>query len=730
MDGGVMSITVPETVEKQTTFFRFLFEGTEGYICIAKRSPVTKVFEERFFRWPTDIDIMLEYVNANSIASDIYYCPMLFHTGRRAKETVSTCPSLWSDLDYCPPSKMLVEPSMVIESSPMRYQALWRLSEDMEPADAEELSKRIAYFHENDGADKTGWDLTQLLRVPLTYNHKYQETGLVQVKFVSAKNLTYEASDFDAYPHVEGYQKIDIPMPPEAELLDPDELLERHKSRLQPTIWGLYSLTPEHDWSKALWQLQMICFEAGMERAEVFSVARAAKCNKYERDGRQQSMLWKEVCKAHLRYQDTHGFVVVSGFKDVPILSDDERKWAESETGIVEEYIEWCKSLGDAAWQYHQAGAFVVLSSLLAGKVKLPTSFGVVVPNLWFMILADTTLTRKTTAMDMAIDLVLEIDSDVVLATDGSIEGLFTALALRPNRPSVFLRDEFSGLLEAITKKDYYAGMAETLTKLYDGKFQKRVLRKETIEVRDPVLILFAGGIRDRVLSLLTYEHVASGFLPRFIFITAESDVTRLKPLGPPAEKALGQKDLLMSRLRHIRAHYDQVEQIHVNDKLFTGPKRWDAKLTPDAWKRYNQIENDMLMSALNSTYKDVLTPCFDRLSKSGLKAAVLLSAARRMADDVLVEEQDIVRAFAYIEQWRSYTLDVIQNIGRSGAEADLQRVFQAVIAKPGVLRSELMQRYRLNSREADGILSTLEQRALVNRVKTGRTEKLFPTNM
>jgi hypothetical protein len=625
---------------------------------------------------------------------------------------------------------MLVEPSMVIESSPRRFQALWRLEEDTDPDVAEELSRRIAYFHEADGCDKTGWDLTQLLRVPLSYNHKYQGIGLVTVQFKSAKNVAYNVEDFDAYPKTEGYQKTEYPIPDEMDLQDPDQLLEMYKNKLQPTIWGLYSLTPEHDWSKALWQLQMICFEAGMDRAEVFSIARAAKCNKYQRDNKSEMLLWKEVCKAHLRYQDTHGFTVVSGFNDVPILTDEERKWAENESGLVEEYIEWCKSLGDAAWQYHQAGAFVVLSSLLAGKVRLPTSFGVVVPNLWFMILADTTLTRKTTAMDMAIDLVLEIDSDVVLATDGSIEGLFTSLAGRPNRPSVFLRDEFSGLLEAITKKDYYAGMAETLTKLYDGKFQKRVLRKETIEVRDPVLILFAGGIRDRVLSLLTYEHVASGFLPRFIFITAESDVTRLKPLGPPTERSLGQKDILMSRLKHVRAHYDQVQQIHVDDKLFTSPKRWDATLTDDAWKRYNQIENDMLMSALNSSYRDVLTPSFDRLAKSGLKAAVLLSAARRLQDRVVVEEEDLIRAFAYVEQWRKYTLDVISNLGRTGAEAEVQRVLQTVVAKPGVMRSEVMQRYRLNSRDADGILATLEQRALINRVKSGRGERLYPTNM
>src|SRR5690606_32174212 len=118
--------------------------------------------------------------------------------------------------------------------------------------------------------------------------------------------------------------------------------------------------------------------------------------------------------------------------------------------------------------------------------------------------------------------------------------------------PSVFLRDEFSGLLEQMTKKDYMAGMAELLTKLYDGKMQKRILRKETVEVREPILILFAGGIKNKVTRILTHEQVSSGFMPRFIFITAESDISTLKPLGPPTQKTINTGDAIRNELIDI----------------------------------------------------------------------------------------------------------------------------------------------------------------------------------
>jgi hypothetical protein len=297
---------------------------------------------------------------------------------------------------------------------------------------------------------------------------------------------------------------------------------------------------------------------------------------------------------------------------------------------------------------------------------------------------------------------------------------------MRPGRSSVFLRDEFSGLLEAMTKKDYYAGMQETLCKLYDGKLQKRVLRKETIEVRDPVLILFAGGIRDSVLSLLTSKQVESGFVPRFIFILAESDITKRKPLGPPTERSTAQRDALVEQFRRIYKHFIRTETITVGSTTVTRPRRWDVELTPAAWNRWNAHNDAMTESALKSNMHDFLLPCFDRLCHHGLRIAALL-AATRMGEKVVVTEQDLAHAFKYVDKWKHHTLRVLEGVGNSAEEHRLQRVHKAVIRNPGVTRSRLMQNYHLMSREADAIFATLEQRGLVSRVRDGGAEKLYP---
>lgn len=713
-------------------FFRFLYGDAEGYFCIAtiKRTKTAKEFDESWFEYPEELSRAEVLINREKTRKDVYYCPHLFIKPQRKKDNVTEAPAVWADMDKCPVDSLLVRPSIVVQSSSGNTQALWRMRPHVPAEIAEAISKRIARFHKDEGLDQSGWDLTQLLRVPNTYNHKYSPPH--QVKVDTAEALEYGVDDFNDYPPLGEGEDVPTEVPMD-NLPDKsgEDVLEEYKSYLNPRAFQLFNTTPTRDWSRALWELEVILLECGLSPEETFVVVRESECNKYKRDNRPEEYLWQEVQKAVRYVQNRQGPVPVSvrEHDTYTILSDDEREQAEKDETFVEHYIEWAKTLGDAAWQYHQAGAFIILSSLLSGAVKLPTSFGTVVPNLWFMILADTTLTRKTTAMDVAIGMLTDIDSDAILATDGSIEGLLTAISTRPNRPSIFLRDEFTGLVEAMGKREYYAGMLETLTKLYDGKFLRRILRKETIEVRDPILILFAGGIKSRMMELLNNEHIISGFLPRFIVITAEADVTKLKPIGPPTKKTTGERDKLLDYLRMLYEHYWQRTSPTKSEDgtSVKMAKTWQAELTKEAWFRYNQIEMGMVQHALDHPHPSIMTPTMDRLCKSGLKCALLIAASREPADKVTVTVQDIIKAFYYVEQWQSHTTYLVDNVGVSPEEKRLQSIYSSISAKPGIMRSDIMRAYRLNAREMDAVLSTLQQRGNIERKKEGRTETLYP---
>ena len=704
-------------------FFKAVFGEAEGYVCLASRT--SQQFREEFFKYPEQLPQILEYVNRAYNGADVYFCPQLLTNQKRTKGFVSTCPNVWADLDECDPSVVSPEPSIVIESSKGRWQAFWILTEPADPVDAEDASHRLAYKYANYGADQSGWDLTQLLRVPMTYNLKRHEQEVVLPKRIQ-EDRKYLLSVFKQIPEVPGYEWVSEPFPSDAVTsLAPESILDRYRITLDPQAHVLFTQEPREDWSKALWQLEMMLLEAGMSREECFVVAQSAKCNKFARDQRPITYLWKDVCRAYSRLQAGKP----RADEIAPLLTEEERNRLEMmpET-FVDRYVAWAKSRGDAAWQYHEVGAMCILSSLLSGVVRLPTSFGVIVPNLWFMILADTTLTRKSTAMDMAMELLLEVEPEAVLATDGSLEGLLQSLSTRPSRPGVFWRDEFSGLLEMIRKKDYYAGMIESLTKLYDGKYQKRVLRKEIIEIRDPILIIFCGGIRTRILNIVEQEYIISGFLPRFIFVEAKSDITQYRPIGPITEVQDNRRQLLVEELQSLYDRYSSDMIVHVGDQSVSTKRSWDVTLTEGAWDRYNEFERVMVKAGLQSSNPDVFMPTLDRLSKSGLKVATLLAAANATDGDVVVTEDVLLKAISYVEGWREYSLDVVTNAGKSMSEKQLDSI-SAYIRKhvDGVPRSRLMQNFHLNSRETELLLQTLDQRGLARRVKDGRAERVYP---
>jgi hypothetical protein len=723
-------VVSPGLTESREIFFKGVFGPTQGYVCIARLKRDSKEFKEDFYMYPSQLHDMAQDIDKYFAEYEMYFCPQLLSGQKRKKEYVKIATCAWADLDSCSPAHMLVAPTITIQSSPGRYQAYWAFEQPLEPDIAEDISRRIAYKHSEQGADRSGWDLTQLLRVPLTYNHKYTGQDRPAITVIDFNRARYRREDFNMYPGVETFKYLDIPMPTEWPDIDADGLFEAYRRQLPITAWHLFQEEPNSDWSSALWKLCMVCFEAGMDRSEVYIIARDSACNKYRRDGRSPEMLWHEVCRAFNRHEHNINIIVpeTALVQIGDLLSEDEVRWVEDNPGFVEEYIEWAKGLGDAAPQYHQAGAFTILSTLLCGSVRLPTSFGTLIPNLWFMILADTTLTRKTTAMDIAMDLLGEVDNDAVLATDGSIEGLLGGLSTRPGRPSVFLRDEFSGLLEQITKRDYYAGMPELLTKMYDGKMQKRVLRKETIEVRSPRLIVFAGGIRSKIQNIVTLEQIASGFMPRFVFITAESDISRLRPIGPPTDRDIGNREVILDRMKELVAHYQTQTKITTAGQSIQtiAPREWNATMTPEAWERYNKLENSMLELGLASEKPEIMTPTMDRLSKSGLKAALLIAASRQREETIVVDTPDLIRAIYYLREWRKYVIEVMNNVGRSTSERQLDNVYRAIRKKNGASRSQLMQNYHLSAREADQIFLTLEQRGLIVRQKRGRLGELL----
>jgi len=350
------------------------------------------------------------------------------------------------------------------------------------------------------------------------------------------------------------------------------------------------------------------------------------------------------------------------------------------------------------------------------------------VPNLWGLILGDSTLTRKTTAMRMAMDIVADIGDDIILATDGSAEGLLTGLSARPNRTSIFYKDEVSGFVDSINRKDYLAGMPETLTQLYDvPRLYTRRLRKETITITSPVFIFFGGGIRDKVYSLLSDEYVLSGFLPRFLVVSGEADLSRIRRTGPAKFDLQEKRANLVEKMKHLYQIYNDSVVIEVLGQQVETNKEVKAELTADAWETYGDIEFKMVSVASESEISMLALPTFERMSRSLLKLSVLLAAARAEVKDntITATKHDVEVAAFYVQKWGNHAIDLIRNAGTGATERSIQKILRTIQKHPDSTRSKVMQAHNLTKREADEILGTLEDRGMIMSTREGRGVRL-----
>ncbi len=249
-----------------------VFAGQRGLLNIfsGQRSQgnVLEKIKSRYLRLPEHASEAARYAEGESAAGrEVYSCAHLLTRRPRVKENATPLAALYVDGDGAKVGARMPDPTAILESSPGREQFWWALSEPVAPKKGEELNRRLAYAM---GADRSGWDLTQLLRVPGTRNRKYADAPRVVLAALSESR--YEPEELDAslpripQTHVTGAQCSARPRQPFAEP-DLSRLSESTRELVLFGNSGHYASRSEADFAVCL-----AMFGAGYEDAEVWEV--------------------------------------------------------------------------------------------------------------------------------------------------------------------------------------------------------------------------------------------------------------------------------------------------------------------------------------------------------------------------------------------------------------------------------------------------------------------------
>lgn len=707
-------------------FFESVFGEGAGYATIVTMDARKNPTVQKFFNYPSELDLIVDYVE-KFVNEDVYFSPILFHEQRRIRENAKEVAVVYADADACPPEKFLIKPSISVQTSPNRWHCYWMLEKAHEPHIIATMSKKVAYAHKNDGCDLSGWNPTKLLRVPGTRNTKYENESYTVIGSTSGEIYTLEEME-QTYgkTEIEAISEVSlVPMP--AQSADIVTILSKIPANSE--IATLYMDEPpvNADWSKRLWKLEMEMFRLGFSPEEVFVIAKHAKCNKYHSPLRPKRLdadgdLWREILRASQSFGTTATPEYVLDEidkrteKPVDFLTEDERGVVATNKTFVDRYVDWSQKKTDAAVEYQIAGAFTILSSCFSDTGHAVPKYGKMGLNLWFMILGETTRSRKSTSRQLMLRIVREYEKfagyQIDVGSDVTAEGLVKLLSVRDKQTSLFHRDEVQGMFKDFINKTYMATAAERFTELYDGHVPVIVrstggsspgkgMQSERAETN---FLMYLMGITSKTADVLTTEYFRSGFLARFIYVIADA------PDRTFESEAISQADEVEVRSRDdemdniVRSLYDAYLYWQKKGAPFPRPIR----LTDEALERFNKFKWEMGEYTNGHDHEESIEPSRQRLALSIWKCAILIAMYDKSDE---VELRHMLIAIHYSEDWFRNLVRMAGAISASEWQREVDQVESMIASKGGRMRYEDVYKRFANKRkrEFDEMLDALK---------------------
>lgn len=252
-----------------------------GFFCISTKSASGK-WKDTFFK-KSELNKISDFIDDN-LDKNLYFCPHGFTRPERVKDAAVNPKLLYADLDEQDPRQLDLKPTIALESSPGRFVGLW---ETDEPA-TEALNRRLSYSIDS---DKSGWDHTQVLRIPNTTNYKYHTTPRVRIMWNNGP--IYEVSRLEKMiPQIQSSRGVSDS--------DATEVFKRYEKKMPHWLRKeLVNGKPEAGKrSEVLWKMQNELLEIGMSREEAFDVLWACPWNKFKGRRNGEDQLWRELDKA------------------------------------------------------------------------------------------------------------------------------------------------------------------------------------------------------------------------------------------------------------------------------------------------------------------------------------------------------------------------------------------------------------------------------------------------
>jgi len=398
--------------------------------------------------------------------------------------------------------------------------------------------------------------------------------------------------------------------------------------------------------------------------------------------------------------------------------------------GFIEDYTVYASRLTDAPWIFHSSCAFGILSGIIGRRAWEPMFR--TAPNLWILLLGPTSIYRKSTCLRIARRLILSSHKDRLVPSDFTPQSLLAEFAKRDGKSCVFFRDEVSGFFSSIANLRFMTGMKELLINLFDGDPISRKLRSEDFTVDRPYFVWLGGAVTEKLIDAVTEADILSGLMVRFILVNPKGRGPT-RPLRYEVTQADEDREILELKLKSLDKFFDTPLQSGLEGIIdpIDDPRLYFV-LDGEALTAFNSYAGQLERESVKDSTKEKIHA---RIIPLTLKLAVILAAdhstqVKRLLNTVIVPYPILLKAIYWSEIFREHLTRTLIDVGQTPGERRYESFLEFVEKNPGSTRGTLMRRFHLKAREMDEVISTLQQRGLlevrIKRTKTRPAETLW----
>ena len=372
---------------------------------------------------------------------------------------------------------------------------------------------------------------------------------------------------------------------------------------------------------------------------------------------------------------------------------------------FITRFMGYGTAISDAYRVYWFMAALFILGVVVDKKLMFKTSMATFYLNVWIYILGDSSLARKTTAVQKAYDMLKAVLGDRFV--NACIPNTFSPEAFTEHMDAynhaAWIRDEAAGVL-SVMQKDYMRGFKDDLMQLYDCHPITRMLRtkrsgeKTRFNVNDPYLNLFfasTGAALGYNLDLIDKE---TGFLARFVFAYPQDEKENYMPLDKGAALHSELEEICISQLTAIAALIDAI------------PTCIDMTHSPDARAYYNkwQETRDKEAAALKDGYSSQI---FSRLNPFVMKMAMAFEVGSSDFDPTRpIREEYFVECCRLVDEYFMPTIRAVYDIiGTANKDNQIEKIVLYLTRHGGkATRKEIMRDVKIKSKEMTDYLLTM----------------------